>query len=109
MARFERSCRGGLDAKGSNRTPRNDRRAVLNDPNDGNTLVVDYSWTPAKYTGVGIKQVELTVNCPSSDPTKIQVGLYWFSGSGELSADGSSMDGSGSNEYGTSSYHLGRP
>ena len=77
-----------------------------NVPGDNNRLLLDYSFTPAKYGGSGDLVTQLTVTCPNSPSMQVPVTIPWFSGAGDLSADGASFGGSSTTSAGTSSYEF---
>jgi hypothetical protein len=76
-----------------------------------NSLFVDYARSPEPpvFSGNGIEAVELTVACPDDPPFTVPASLSWFSGVGSVSADGITIEGSNSNQFGSSAFHFVRP
>jgi hypothetical protein len=79
-------------------------------PGDVNTLVVDYAFTPAKFSGVGQMQREVTITCPIGDPLTVPTTLTWWgSSAGDVSEDGLTIHGSTVTPQGSSSFTYARP
>jgi hypothetical protein len=80
-------------------------------PTEGQ-LVVDYTKTPATYSGGGIANWAATMTCGSDDPVPTFVGGFWFTVPAdpnnvfEVSADGLTMEGSISDFSGAFSWKL---
>jgi hypothetical protein len=75
-----------------------------------NSLVVNYTTTPATYAMSGIQALTVTISCPEADPLEVPTSLVWFNGVGTVSEDGLTISGSVSvPNVGGSSWLLRRP
>lgn len=82
---------------------------IGNGPEDVNSLSVDYAFTPATFAGNGEQIRDVTVSCPDQDPVTLTLGINWFSGQGEVSEDGLTIEGGITNPPASSSFRFVRP
>lgn len=65
--------------------------------------------TPATFAGNGEQIRDVTVSCPDQDPVTLTLGINWFSGQGEVSEDGLTIEGGITNPPASSSFRFVRP
>jgi hypothetical protein len=73
---------------------------------DADSMVVDYGTSPPTYSGTGTIIRNITISCPNEAPLPMASGYTWFSAVGQVSANGTVIEGSSSSPQGGYAYNF---